>query len=125
MTIFNKIDVFLWPERGWRVQWSLNNISDIDPNDHEILVERGYGDNGPWKEAARISLNDVIYEDRSRVRRSIWDRTYYRLSIVNTGTQAIVHQSRPETLGAEPDIVSKEIIRQHDLLLYGVNIDNF
>jgi len=121
MAVFKRINVYLWPEDGWRIQWFLKVGEGFSFNDHIIEVDRSSGPEGPFKMIGSVPSNSIIYEDRTRVKRSFWDRIYYRLRVVNTVTQAVVEQSVPATLGAIPDVTAREIIRQHNLLLYGAN----
>ena len=121
MAFFKRINVYLWPEDGWRIQWFLKASQDFSYPDHIIEVHRSSGPEGPWVLAGAVSSNSVVFEDKSRIKRSLWDRIFYKLKVVETSTQNVVVESSAVTLGAIPDPNAREIIRQHNLLLYGVN----
>lgn len=115
------IKVTVWPDVGWRIQWSLEK-KDVPVGAYSISVDRASSPEGPWSEVgASLDIDDVSYEDRLvESYRSIWELIYYRLRIVEDGV-GDHFLSEPVTNVARSDRIGNEIIRQHELILYGRN----
>jgi hypothetical protein len=107
----------VWPDVGWRVQWS---ISGLDPT-LEIVVQRSSGPEGPFEERAVLTFSDVFYEDREPPYRGFWDIFYYKVVVRDSTTKVVARESTPTTVLELPGLPEQEIIRQHELLLYGTN----
>ena len=116
-----EIKVSVWPNVGWRIQWSLEQ-KDVPPATYDISIDRASSPEGPWTEAAsEISLATVTHEDRLIPSfRAFWEYLYYRIRIVEIGVGDFF-VSEPISVYDRADRVASEIIRQHELLLYGVN----
>lgn len=113
---FKYITLAPWPSKGWRLQWL---IEDISPG-HTIVVERSSGPEGPWEQVARHDWNVVVNEDRSVSNRPFFEGFYYRLKVQNA-TEDDVLVSNGVSLKNEASLVTNEIIRKHEMTLYGVN----
>lgn len=114
---FRFVRVMVWPDVGWRVQWS---IEGLDPT-QEIVVERSSGPEGPFEQRAVLTINDVVHEDLDPPYRSFWDIFYYRVIVRDSTTKVVALKSAPTSVLELPGLPELEIIRQHELLLYGTN----
>lgn len=99
-----------WPGKGWRIQWS---IQGIEPSD-EIILERSSAPEGPWDLIATLPFNDVTYQDEWATNRSLFSERYYRLRIGDLESVPVCSKNRG-------GLITNEIIRQHELVLKGVN----
>jgi hypothetical protein len=117
VTTFRFVQVMIWPDVGWRVQWS---IDKPDPS-QETVVLRASGPEGPFEEKAVLPIGDLVFEDREVPYRSLWDLLYYKIIVRDSTSKATIAESTPTSVLELPGLNEVEIIRQHELLLYGVN----
>lgn len=114
---FRYINIGIWPDNGWRLQWA---IDDITPSE-EILIERASGPEGPWTELDVLEHNTVAYEDVIPAFRGFHTLLFYRITVRADGGGAIEIQSDPITTSKAGTHITAEIIRQHEITLKGVN----
>jgi hypothetical protein len=119
-----RVDYFqpqIWPSRGWRVQWRLSEY----PAGAEVIVERASSPtgnaNGLWIEVGRVDISTVVFEDDSiSSTRGIFHEFFYRITVVDALSAVLVSSIATDARGVA-DKYSAEVIRQHELRLYGVN----
>lgn len=117
MAILDKLRVLISPYHGWRVAWKLRGAE----NDWTVKVFRSTGEEGPWEEIGHVNaVSNVVFFDRDMPWRGLFDRLFYKLEFYD-GSNDIQIKTKAVTLGNHADRQSNEIIRQHELLLYGVN----
>lgn len=109
---FESIRIGYRPGDGWLLEWSLSGIN----SDDTIRIERSAGPNGPWDIIDTVSFDTVFYCDYIPEFRSVFKNFWYRLVVEQSGLT-----SEPQSSENTSDYVTNEIIRQHNLLLYGVN----
>jgi len=116
---FKSVNIMSWPSKGgFRIQWSIDGISASD----SITIERSEGQEGPWLELTTLPGTTVSYEDCMFANNQIgfFRKFWYRITIKNDADEL---QLQSNALSTEniADPVTREIVRQHELLLYGVN----
>lgn len=105
-----------WPKSGWILQWSADSV----PPTATVHVERAEGEEGPWTTVSSLPSNTITYTDcLSNKYQAFYKRLYYRLRFEDGGQDILV--TKPEFTENHSSLPTNEIIRQHDLLLYGVN----
>lgn len=105
---FRFIRVIHFPGRGWHIQWSFSRT-----NANNITIERAEGEEGPWVEVATLGPSTVFYTDCID-NRSFFGKMFYRIK-----TSEVT--SKPVSTENESNALMNEMVRQHNLLLYGVN----
>jgi len=100
---------------GWFVQWAVedNSVGLI------VRVERSSSNEGPWALVREVDSAVIAVSDYEAPVTSFWDLSYYRLTLLN-GAEVLA-QTPAFSLSGEPTKLTSEVIRQHNLLLYGVN----
>lgn len=115
---FTTLLLSIYPDQGWRLQWDIDGID----NTYEILIERASGPEGPWEEVDVVTWNTVAYTDEVPSYRGFFTQLWYRLSVRLISTPAQVDlQSQAISVETAGTKITNEIIRQHELLLKGVN----
>lgn len=113
---FDRIRVAVWPNKGWRLQWSIEGLGASN----EVRIQRSESQEGPWDDVADVPASQVVYEDKNKPYRSHWTVFFYRLQVLDS--QKNVEQTSEPTSNMEtPGKLTREIARQHQLLLQGVN----
>lgn len=115
--IFKYIKCICWPGKGWRIQWK---IEDHDPTS-VIVIYRSESPTGPWLELTRLASNEVTYTDLNAEYKGFFDPIWYKITVFNAAVDTILFESRPFNTQNFIDRPNAEIIRQHNLLIYGVN----
>lgn len=112
---FESIHIGYRPGDGWQLQWLLSGISSANT----IRIERSAGPYGPWDIIDTVSFDTVFYCDYVPEFRSVFKNFWYRLIVEDSGEDVLV--SKAQSSRNSSDYITNEIIRQHNLLLYGVN----
>lgn len=112
---FESIRIGYRPGDGWQLQWLLSGID----SDTTIRIERSAGPHGPWDIIDTVSFDTVFYCDYIPEFRSVFKNFWYRLIVVQSGQDVLT--SEPQSSESISDYITNEIVRQHNLLLYGVN----
>lgn len=109
--------VSYWADKGWRIEWSFKNI----PVSSEIFVNRAEGPEGPWVAIPPSPLpsSAVYFEDCLKEYRGFFKPVWYQVIAMDGGE--IVAQTEPMSSSDSSDLITSEIIRQHELTLKGVN----
>ncbi len=107
--------VSYWAGNGWRLEWSFEL-----PLASSILVYRSEGPKGPWTLLDTLPSNSVSYEDCLKEYRGFFKKVWYKIEIVDA-TDNLILESRPMSSESAGDLITNEIIRQHELTLKGVN----
>jgi len=115
MATFRNIRVVVWPDKGWRVQWQ---IDELDPSD-TIVVQRSQGPEGPWTTAGTVSASTMVYEDTDQPYRSYWTLFFYRLQVKRDGS--VIATSEPASTSRQASHEIREVIRRYEQVLQGVN----
>jgi len=115
---FENIHTQSWPQKGWKIQWS---IIDIDAT-HSIEIYRSEAQEGPWTLLDTLAHDVVSYIDCINQPNSIgvFKDVYYRILVKNAADE-IVLESTPQSTQTRNSRIINEIIRQHNLTLYGIN----
>lgn len=115
-----RIDFFqpqVWPSRGWRIQWKLSEY----PVGYSTIIERSSSPNGPWNEVGRVDISTIVFEDETvQSWRGIFHEFFYRIRVEDDAANTVVASIATDARGVA-DKYTAEIIRQHELKLYGVN----
>ena len=113
---FEFIKVIPWPDKGWRIQWSINGI---EPG-HKIIIEKASGQEGPWEQISEEEWNSVYFLYHSAAYRSNFEQYYYRIKVLDSEDD---EQLVSRVFGQEfsPELATMEVIRRHEIVLYGVN----
>lgn len=117
MAILDKFRVTINPFHGWQVAWKIRGAD----NDWTIKIFRSTGEEGPWVEVGDLNVvTNLVFYDRTMPFRGFFDRLFYRVEIYD-GSSNLQIKTKVITIGNHADRITNEIIRQHELLLYGVN----
>ena len=115
MAKFTSYNARIQPPNGWYVQWKIEDNDAV----FTVLIERSSSPEGPWSTVKSVPSSTFAVSDLDPPSGSYWDLSYYRLTLMNG---AIVEAITPGfTMDGEPSPLTTEVIRQHNLLLYGVN----
>ncbi len=115
---FSWINIGVWPDEGWRLQWTIEGITSA----HEIVIERASSPEGPFEEIDIVDHNTVAYSDSTLpIYRGFHTLLFYKLVVRNKSDEVTVLESDPQTIKKAGDRITSEIIRQHELLLRGAN----
>lgn len=106
--------VSFWAGNGWRLEWSLEI-----PVTSSIEVYRSESPAGPWLLIDTLPSTAVSYEDCLKEYKGFFSRVWYKIVIVDNGNTYL--ESKPTSAESASDLITNEIIRQHELTLYGVN----
>lgn len=107
----------MWPSRGWRLQWKLSDY----PLGYSVKVYKSSSPTGPWEEIGVVDIDTVVFEDSSTQSwRGIFQENFYKITVVNELNEEQV-TSVPMDTRAQSDLITNEVIRQHELRLYGTN----
>lgn len=117
MATLGYFKVFLWPRKGWHLQWRFEDL----PNNHTIDIERASGPEGPWEVIDTVGAQSITYDDQSVPRRSLFTILWYRLK-VRDGNGDVVLTSKPITNEKQADKFTAEIIRQYEIRLQGSDV---
>ena len=113
---FDYIKIGFWPGNGWRIQWRADGL-DVTS---QILIQRAEGPDGPFTDVATAPYDQVTYEDCVLEFQGIFNNLWYKLTILD-GSGDPVLVSNAQSVAETSDRITSEIIRQHELLLYGTN----
>ena len=113
---FNFIRVIPWPDDGFRVQWS---IDGIEP-DHKVVLYKASGQNGPWEEIGEKEFNSTHFLHRTPLYRSNFEQIYYKLKVLDSEDEVML-ESGPVGQQFSATLPTAEVIRRHEIILYGVN----
>lgn len=118
---FFSTQALLLPRDGIRVQWGLEPEA-TDVGGVEIDVERSESPAGPFTLLQTLDpMTAFSFHDRAAPWRPKNFELYYRLRARERATGDVVHVGEPFGFQGRLPLDALEIIRQHHLLLYGVN----
>lgn len=118
---FYDTSVILFPRDGTRVQWRVEPES-TDLSTIEVEVQRSGAPSGPWDLLQTVDPESVFsFVDKTVPWRPKNWEIYYRLVGKLRSTGAVVYAGLPFGMQGELPLDALEIIRQHRLLLEGVN----
>jgi hypothetical protein len=90
------------------VSWEVENTT-LDPHSFDWYIERSESPEGPWDPLADAFQDRYRFIDHRVNLLERWRSLYYRLKSVEKADTSNVVYSSPATLGAEPDLIAKEI----------------
>ncbi len=115
---FQKINIGIWPNTGWRLQWEIDGITAS----HEILIQRASSPEGPWEDIEIVDYNTVVYKDVIPSWRGFNTLLFYRFIIREISDPSnILLTTKGITTEKAGTKITAEIIRQHELTLKGSN----
>jgi hypothetical protein len=113
--------IVLFSRSGVNVQWR------IEPEDDDIAlleleVQRSESPAGPWKTLTTVSpLTSSVFKDKTVPFRPQNQDISYRLVAKTAATGVVFHEGVPFSLQGALPLDAIEIIRQHRILLEGLN----
>lgn len=113
---FNDIRVIPWPRKGWRIQWS---VKDMNPA-HKFAIERSSAPEGPWSYVIELDAADYTYQDNEVPLQDLFSGFYYRIRVIDESEEDVVITRAVSTFSAG-NLITQEIIRNHEILLEGMN----
>lgn len=108
------LKTFVWPDRGWHLQWRFDDL----PNDHSIEIQRSEGPEGPWETIDTVDASTISYDDGDMPYRSFFTVLWYRIRVYD-GNDDLILTSEPATNKQKADKFTAEIIRQYEIRLKG------
>lgn len=107
----------VWPSRGWRLQWKLSDY----PIGYSVRIEKSSSPTGPWEVIGTVDIDTVVFEDSSTPSwRGVFAENFYRIVVVDDSDEDVITSIAMDTR-VNSDLISNEVIRQHELRLCGAN----
>lgn len=111
----------LFPRNGIHLQWGVEP-EGTDLEMVEMEIHRSESPSGPFINLQTLNpLETFAWTDRTAPLRAKRFELYYKLVGTNRSTGVIIHQSQPFGFQGRLPLDALEIIRQHNILLRGVN----